>query len=67
MQLGDLGGKQATAAREAAQDQVEPGVGRTRPFALEVGQDGGQFTAGQNLRGVDADRGYEVHRVPFVN
>jgi hypothetical protein len=44
----------------ADEDQVEPGVGGTRGLALKIGQDGGQFAAGQDLRGIDAG-GSGVH------
>ena len=66
-QAGDFGDPQAAAAGKADQDQIEPAVGRTAGLALEVGQDGGQFAARQNLRGVYADRGAGVHAVPFAN
>jgi hypothetical protein len=62
-QAGDLGDPQAAAARQADQDQVEPGVRGSRGLPRQVGQHGGQFAAGEDLRGVDADRGAEVHVV----
>ena len=54
---------QAAAARKADEDQVQPGVSRARGLALEIGQDGGQLAAGEDLRGVDADRVADVHGV----
>ena len=36
------------------------------PFARLVVEDGGQFAAGQDLRGVNADCGADVHAVPFA-
>jgi hypothetical protein len=62
-QPGDLGDTKPTTARQADQDQVEPGVARSWRLPRQVGQYGGQFAAGQDLRGVDADLGAEVHVV----
>ena len=60
-QAGDLGDAQATAAGEADENEIEPGVRGSRGLAVQVGQDGGQLAPGENLRGVDDDRAGELH------
>ena len=62
MQTGDLRGPQAAARGQAEDDPVEPRVGRARRLAPQIGQDGGQFPAGENLRGVDQAGISGLHR-----
>jgi hypothetical protein len=58
-----IGGVLICRTGVADADQVEPGVVGTRRIAMKVGQDGGQFEAGQDLRGIDANRLADVDGV----
>lgn len=52
-----------TTAGQPKNNQVHPRIGRPCRFAMQIGQDGGNFTPAQNLRGVNAPIGREQHGV----